>query len=164
MEVFFGKLEVFFWEVKCGFSLFKVAVLEAHTVDSQAWRTNVLGLGGGFSFPPMPFASVGTSRSGVMKRWLQGTLPHPMSTPQHHPCWLVDWQAWKTNYVGLGREFASSSSHSLLHLNLHLKFGSCEARIGCKLPCPISIPQHYPCILTISSHIIKLPALSLLVS
>ena len=28
-------------------------------------------------------------------------LPHPMSTPQHYPHWLVDWQAWKTNYVGL---------------------------------------------------------------
>ena len=161
----------------------------------------MLGLGGGLSLPPMPFASVGTSRSGVMKRWLQGTPPHPISTPQHYPYWLVDWQARKTNYVGLdwgigsvpadlalrsnlplkirtsglgvnspvryqslnithiglwigklgkqimlgwAGEFASNSSHLLLHLNLHLKFGSCEARIGGKLPCPMSIPQHYP--------------------
>ena len=100
-EVFFWQVGNSVWEVKCGFSPCKVAVLEAHTMDSQAWKTNVMGLDGGMSLPPMPFASVGTSRSGVMKRWLQGTLPHPTSTPQHHPHWLVDWQAWKTNSVGL---------------------------------------------------------------
>ena len=144
LGVFFGKLEVFFgkWSMAFLYSRWRFCQLTLwiRKLGEQMWWGWMGELGGWFALCCFHLISLLKCQAANLS---------PGSPIRYQPLNITHIGLWigklgKQLMLGWAGEFASSSSHLLLHLNLHLKFGSCEARIGGKLPCPISIPQHYP--------------------